>query len=186
MQLLTTEDRREMKGVALQVFMSFSATVASVGAMYFILSILSWYNLLNAGIAYLMSLIGMPIVAVGGMVLSMRLYSRYNQKQAQWRARELGGTYDGELLPDYFIHNPLHMVLAGAVLNLLTNMACYENLLIFWLTGALLAAIFLVGCVVMVKVFQTYRQISVELEALPQKTGCPALPPHSGNACQRR
>lgn len=179
MKLLTPEDRLEMKAVTLQVFMSFSATVASVGALYFVLSILSWFDWLNAGVAYLMLLVVMPALAVGGILLSTRLYGWYARLQSQLHTHEAGELYERAQSPEYMLHKPLHLLLAGATVNLLTNMAGYENLFIFWFTGAALTVVFAVGCYVMMRVFRTCRQMEAELARTSSVEWIrPVLPPY--------
>lgn len=169
MKLLTNSERREMKELALRIFMSFSATVASVGTFYFILSILSWFDLLNAGVAYLALLVGMPVLAIGGMILSTRLYNRYIWIQAQLCPAEDAEFYAGMLSGGYYAHSLLHLLLAGSVLGLLTSMAGYDSLVAFWLTGALLTVTFVIGCIVMAKVRRACIRMESELIELAAK-----------------
>lgn len=186
MKSFINEDRLSMKAIALQVFMSLSATVGSTGALYFVLAILSWFNWLRAGFAYPIMFIGMPILAVGGMRLSACLGNWYIGLQAQMPSCEVGEFYEMTTSAGTFAQSPTCLLLASVMLGLLTTMAGYENLLAFWSTGALLTVIFIIGCVVMAKVFQACRRMETELiKALPPQEWTRPVFQNNSNSARR-
>lgn len=175
---LTQNDRKDLVGVALQIFMSFAATVSSAVALLFVLSLVCWFCDVNMLIIFLLMFIGIPALAVNGAITSWRLYRFYNEEQARRCAAMEGIPYNEALMPDHPTRCAMDFMLLVALYGLLQQMMGYESSFPFWLTSGLLTAIFIIGCAVMAKVASTARRWNRERTSGQGLWSQPMLPPH--------
>ena len=175
---ITNADRKDLVGLALQIFMSFAATVGSSVTLFFAMSLFSWFHAIHGGVAYLVLLFGAPICGVGGAFLSWRLYRFYNEEQAHRRSVTESIPYSDALLPDFVTRYGLDFMFLVSIFGLLNSMMDYENLFAFWFTGALLAIVFVAGCVVMAKVAIDSRRWYLERVSTQGPWIRPMLPPY--------
>ena len=156
----------KLRALVLQYALSAPLIIGGPLTLFFIVSVLSWYDLADMLIAYPLLLIGMVVMSAAATIVSGRLYHSYNREQAYRRYLNDGIPGKQAYLPDY-ADRPIICVLAlGGVYWLLNHLILWEILPAFWLLGGLMTLIFIVGLCFTAKVAWTIRRWANERQVV--------------------
>lgn len=145
---VTDADRRELRGLALEIFMPLAGIAGGGITTFFVLSLLSWFDIVGGGTAYLLSLVLNIVVPLTGLFISYRLFRAYNEEQAHRRVAA-GESYQDAYFRTHFLHYGVDFMLLKVLLGLLVSMMDYKTLTAYWCTCGLMTAVFVAGCIVM-------------------------------------
>lgn len=148
---LTNSDRRELRGLALELFMPMASIAGGGITTFFVVSLLTWFDVIDGGLAYLLTLVLNIVVPLLGVFVSYRIFREYNEEQAHRRVAA-GASYQDAYLQTHYLHYGIDFMLLKALLGLLASMMDYKTLTAFWCTCGIMTAVFIAGCVVMWRV----------------------------------